>query len=112
MIKTKLDKFKKKYEKKQNVIICDSLPSIEYWFLIHYLDTNKHYSTSESVIKDLRKHIKCFDKKGSFLSNSDWVKKMVDDGKIELACQRAKFYEDKGGSYSKIYKAIELLKKQ
>lgn len=110
--KSKLDKFKKKYEKKQNVIICDSMPSIEYWFLIHYLDTNKHYPTSSSVIKDLIKHIPNFSKNESFLENCSWVKDMVCEGKINLACKRAKLYENKEGSYSKIYKAIELLTKK
>ena len=31
---------KAKYAGKKNVILCDSLPSIEFWFLIHYLDTS------------------------------------------------------------------------
>src|SRR5574344_440752 len=34
--KQKLERLRKKYEKKKNVILCDSLPSIEYWFLLHY----------------------------------------------------------------------------
>ena len=34
----KLDTFRKKYGKNENVIICDSLPSIEYWFLLHFAD--------------------------------------------------------------------------
>lgn len=108
--KTKFDKFRKKYEKDKNVIICDSMPSVEYWFLIHYLDTNKHYPTSASVVKDLTKYILNFSKNESFLGNSTWVKDMVIDGKMDLACKRAKFYENKERSYSKIYKAIELLK--
>lgn len=109
--KSKLNKFKKKYEKKQNVIICDSMPSIEYWFLIHYLDSNKLYPTSDSVIKDLTKYIQNFSKKESFLENSTWVKDMVSDEKIDLACKRAKLYENKEGSYSRVYKAIEILRK-
>lgn len=110
--KIKLEKFRNKYEKKTNVIICDSMPSIEYWFLIHYLDTNKHYATSGAVIKDLHKYIKNFSKKDSFLNDDTWVKDLTADGRLETACKRAEQYEDAGGSYSKIYKAIELLKKQ
>lgn len=34
--------FKKKYENNANVILCDSLQSIEYWFLLHFEDTCRH----------------------------------------------------------------------
>ncbi len=109
--KTKLKKIRTKYEKRHNVIICDSMPSIEYWFLIHYMDTNKHYPTSSSVIKDLSKYIQNFAKNETFLNNTIWVKELISDGKTDIACKRARHYENKEGSYSKIYKAIELLKK-
>lgn len=109
--KTKLEKFKSKYQKRQDVIICDSMPSIEYWFLIHYLDTNKHYPTSASVIRELSKFITNFSKNETFLSSPTWVKEMISDDKIDLACKRAIQYENADGSYSRIYKAIELLKK-
>ena len=109
--KTKLEKFKSKYQKRQDVIICDSMPSIEYWFLIHYLDTNKHYPTSASVIRELSKFITNFSKNNDFLTNPTWVKEMISDDKIDLACKRAIQYENADGSYSRIYKAIELLKK-
>lgn len=32
----------KKYENNANVILCDSLQSIEYWFLLHFEDTCRH----------------------------------------------------------------------
>jgi len=41
--KKKLNRLVKKYIRKENVIFCDSLPSIEYWFLIHYKNTNKYF---------------------------------------------------------------------
>ena len=109
--KTKLEKFKSKYQKRQDVIICDSMPSIEYWFLIHYLDTNKHYPTSASVIRELNKFITNFSKNETFHSSPTWVKEMISDDKIDLACKRAIQNENADGSYSRIYKAIELLKK-
>ncbi|MFO7789767.1 MAG: RloB family protein, partial [Bacteroidales bacterium] len=34
--KSELLKFKRKYKDNKNVIICDSLPAIEFWFLLHY----------------------------------------------------------------------------
>ena len=38
----KMVSFKKKYENNANVILCDSLQSIEYWFLLHFEDTCRH----------------------------------------------------------------------
>lgn len=35
----KMVSLKKKYENNPNVILCDSLQSIEYWFLLHFEDT-------------------------------------------------------------------------
>lgn len=106
--KAKMDKFIRKYDNNSNVLICESLPSIEFWFLIHYLDTNRQFPTSSSVIKELHKYIPAFDKSDSFLSNESWVKALIE--KLDLACERAKKYENMEGSYSKIYKVIELLK--
>ena len=64
--KAKLDAMRRKYANKDSVIICDSMPSIEFWFLIHFLNTNKYYASSHDVIKVLRKYIKNFDKHESF----------------------------------------------
>jgi hypothetical protein len=32
----KLEQLKNKYRKNKNLLFCNSLPSIEYWFLLHY----------------------------------------------------------------------------
>ncbi len=106
--KAKMGKFIDKYRKNKNVLICKSLPSIEFWFLIHFKDTNKSFPTSASVIEELHKFIPSFDKSDSFLSNKSWVKDLI--GKMELACERAKKYESSEGSYSEVYRVIELLK--
>ena len=42
----KMAALKKKYEKNGNVILCDSLQSIEYWFLLHFEDTCRHFLDS------------------------------------------------------------------
>jgi hypothetical protein len=46
--KQRLAKFRTKYAKNNNVILCDSMPSIEFWFLLHYLNTNRHFGTSKT----------------------------------------------------------------
>jgi len=101
----KFKQFKKKYTKNKNVIICDSLPSIEFWFLLHFVQTNKSYNNSKSVEKELLKFISSYDKTKGFLENSKWVEKLIEnlDDAVTYA-QNMDIVE--GVSYSNIYKAI------
>jgi len=101
----KFQQFKKKYAKNKNVIICDSLPSIEFWFLLHFVQTNKSFTNSRSVEIELLKHINHYDKSKTFLENGKWVEKLVNnlDDAVSYA-QNMDVVE--GGSYSNIYKAI------
>ena len=105
--KAKLDAMRRKYANKDSVIICDSMPSIEFWFLIHFLNTNKYYASSHEVIKALRKYIKDFDKHESFLSRDKWVHELLANEGLEKAIKRAKELGTTGESYSNLYKAFE-----
>ncbi len=105
--KKKVEALKKKYEGKKNVILCDSLPSVEYWFLLHYEDTNRFFQNSAAVEKALKPHIEGYEKSESFLSKKKWVQDMLADDKLQTAIDRAKKYESEDGSYSNVYKAIE-----
>ncbi len=110
--KAKVIALKKKYANKKNVILCDSLPSMEYWFLLHYEDTNKHFPNSHAAEKELQSFIPAYEKTESFLQNQKWVEDMSSDGKLDSAIGRAKKYENEQGSYSNVYKAIEILSRQ
>lgn len=103
----KVEALKKKYASKKNVVLCDSLPSIEYWFLIHYEDTNRHFANSHAVEVTLRSYINDYEKKEVFLKNPKWVANMISEGKMDNAIARAKAYEESGSSHSRVYKAIE-----
>lgn len=103
----KVEALKKKYANKKNVVLCDSLPSIEYWFLIHYDDTNRHFANSHAAEIALRSYINNYEKKEVFLKNPKWVADMISEGKMDNAIARAKAYDGSGGSYSRVYKAIE-----
>lgn len=103
----KVDALKRKYANKKDVVLCDSLLSIEYWFLIHYEDTNRHFANSHVAEVALRSYIYNYEKKEIFLKNSKWVADMISENKMDNAIVRAKAYENSGGSYSRIYKAIE-----
>lgn len=105
----KLAALKAKYAGKKNVILCDSLPSIEFWFLIHYLDTNRHFANSHEAERELRTFISQYEKTATFLKNRRWVEDLVSDGKLDTAILRAKHYESLHGSCSNIYKAIEFV---
>lgn len=102
---TKFQQFKKKYAKNKNVIICDSLPSIEFWFLLHYVQINKSFNHSKAVEKELLKHISAYDKTKTFLENRKWVEELTE--KLDVAVSYAQNLDsDEAMSYSNIYKAI------
>lgn len=86
-----------------DVLICNSNPSIAYWFLLHY---EKKYGamTAENAFKSLQKHIKNYDKTEQFLQNEKWVADMLPH--LDLACQRAKDNTNQP-SYSNVYKIFE-----
>ena len=109
--KKKLDSIRKKYATKKNVILCDSLTSIEYWFLLHFENTNKFFKDSAATEAELKKHIPDYEKKKKFLQNAKWVEDLCAEDKYAEAIRRASEFGMEGGSYSNIYKAFELFAK-
>lgn len=84
-------------------------PSIEFWFLIHFLDTNRRFQNSSETETLLKNYIEGYRKTKTFLEKEKWVADLCSDGKLETAIQRAKQYSDRSGSYSNVYKAFEML---
>lgn len=109
--KKKLESIRKKYAKKKKVVLCDSMTSIEYWFLLHFENTNRHFKDSSATEQELRKHIVDYEKKVKFLQNLKWVSDLCADNKLETAISRAQAFGHNGESYSDVYKAFELLDK-
>lgn len=107
--KERLETMRSKYAKNSRVLLCDSMPSIEYWFLLHYVNTNRHFGTSKAVITELAKHIKEFDKTEAFLKNQKWVDEMSADNRLENAVQRAVAFGTNGASYTNVWKAMQEL---
>lgn len=105
--KARLIALKKKYEKSKRVILCDSQPSIEYWFLLHYLKTNRFFGTSKAVVDELVKYVERFEKTNVFLRNPKWVEDLCNNGKLKDALERAISYGEQGPSYSNVWKAIK-----
>lgn len=105
----KLYALHKKYENNSSVLLCDSMPSIEFWFLLHYKNTTRHYGTSKAVIKELKKYIPQYDKAEQFLSNPKWVAEMSGEGRQERACSIADNTSKENESYTTVQKAIMML---
>jgi hypothetical protein len=109
--KERLGRLKNKYIKNRNVIFCDSFPSIEYWFLLHYISKCPHYNSSKTVEVKLRKYISDYAKTTSFLEKEKWVKDMSSEiGSLLNACILAKKNNSNEKSYTNVYKVIEKLK--
>lgn len=113
--KKHLEEMKKAYASEDDkVFICDSMPSIEFWFLLHYLETSKQFQTSDKVVQVLRHYMPAFQKRSTFLEKVQWVKDLCADNKLQLAYNRAETLgkNPEVTSYSNIYNAIKLFKEQ
>ena len=101
---------KDKYASNDKVFICDSMPSIEFWFLLHFLETSRFFNDSNEVSNILRRYIPAFQKHSFFLEKVHCVSDLCADDKLATACSRANFLSQnqQAKSYSNIFKAIEL----
>ena len=48
-----------------NVIICESMPSIEFWFLLHFTKSTRNFENAKQVFTSWQRHMKNYDKKAS-----------------------------------------------
>jgi ribosomal protein S18 len=104
-----LEQLKNKFRKNKNLILCDSLPSIEYWFLLHYENTNRYFIDFKAVENSLRKYINDYEKTIQFLEKEKWVSDLCAENKLNKAIVRAKQLDSENGSYSNMYKAFDVL---
>ncbi|MBW8334125.1 MAG: RloB family protein [Prolixibacteraceae bacterium] len=81
----KYNKILAKYRKRTDVVICESMPSIEFWFLLHYIKTTRNFQNAGEVLKELKKYIPAFSKESSFLEKQKWVEELCGDGKLTTA---------------------------
>ena len=108
----KWNDIRRKYADNASVILCDSLPSIEYWFLLHYENTNRHFGTSRAVADELKRFIPAYDKTEHFLQNPRWVAEMINEGRQETARTRAEAFGPEGESYTNVYKVIDVIEEE
>ncbi len=86
----KFKRFKLKYSSYPEVLICETMPSIEFWFLLHYVCTTREFKNSNEAIIELKKHIPDYSKKKIYLEQKDWVEKLFENGKLESAKSNSK----------------------
>jgi hypothetical protein len=119
----KVEKFKKlvsKYKHSRKVMICETMPSIEFWFLLHFTKTTREFGTAEEVTCQLLKHIAGFSKDEAFLRIAKWVVDLCANGKLNKALEYARDIlkqkeQEVVGShfpYTKVQLAIEKFKEK
>lgn len=130
--KTNLEKYNRflkqiqSFIDKGNVALCPSMPSFEYWFMLHFKNTTRLVRTCEGMVKELKpymssyfskKNINLFKvlKSNQYMEKPNWVRNLCADGKLDAAIKRA---EDnikaaeanndlKNQSYSYVYKVFK-----
>lgn len=110
-----------------SVTICPSMPSIEYWFLLHFEDyTGLIKSCGKKMQKLLSPHMAPYFpsankklinilKDRKYIEKPDWVINLCSDGKLDTAIKRAEenieAAEESGDlnkqSYSYVYKVFQ-----
>ena len=130
--KTKLEKheaFEKQFQAEISngtVTLCPSMPSIEYWFLLHFKNYTKLLKNYREVSNVLAPHLRqCFGnpqvrlkkllKNEENLKDAMWVEKLCANGKLALAIERAENNintavtagEIESQSYSYVYKVFK-----
>lgn len=82
------------------VVLCPSMPCIEYWFYLHFCDDTSFYRNYQRVSGVLAPFLKsCFPnpgisfknlmKKGKYLQDSTWVYNLIHRGDMNMAMERA-----------------------
>ena len=108
------------------VTICPSMPSIEYWFLLHFVDYTKLLKDYGAAANRLAPYLKpCFPdptkplkkllKMEKYLRVSTWVEILCADGKLSVAIERAEKNIDaaveagelENQSYTFVYKVFK-----
>ncbi|MBO7565941.1 MAG: RloB domain-containing protein [Bacteroidales bacterium] len=86
--------------KNGSIILCPSMPCIEYWFLLHFTNYKQLIPTCEDVDKKLEPFMKSYFseikmdfidilKSEKHLKDPSWVANLCADGKLEKAITRA-----------------------
>lgn len=65
----KFKKYRDKINKLENATVLINNPCLEFWFLLHYKNTSKRFSACIDAERDLREHIKDYEKTQKYFKN-------------------------------------------
>jgi predicted ATP-dependent endonuclease of OLD family len=114
------ERLRNKYKGIDEVLICESMPSIEFWFLLHFKFTTKEFMLCEEVVAELKNHIEVYSKSAKNLQTKKWFNILMENNGLVAA----KINAEKGlrlynagnvGEYfpfTKIHLAIKEFEKQ
>lgn len=71
------EKFVRKYKSKDEVLICETMPAIELWFLLHFTYTTREFPNCVQVERELKRYLPEYEKRKSFLEKKAWFEEMV-----------------------------------
>jgi len=83
-------RLKEKVLKKGNVIVIVNNPCIEFWFLLHFEKTAKLFTDCNSAEKQLKKHLKDYEKTRKYFTKQDNDIYLKLKGNIKTALENSK----------------------
>lgn len=83
--KVQFETFKAKFKDNDKVAIFETMPSLEFWFLLHFQYTTRPFRNAEEAEKELKKHLPNYEKTKKFLGQDNWVKVLCEDGNLQQA---------------------------
>lgn len=108
----KLEQIRHKHRNNRNIVFCNSMPSIEYWFLLHHEHTNRYFKDAKAAEIALKKYIKDYEKTTQFLEKEKWVQDLCYGNKLNEAIKRSKRFESEHALCTNIHEAFDVLLKE
>ena len=111
--KDRFNKLIKDYKNEERVMICETMPSIEFWFLLHYQYTTRPFRNSNEAENALKKYLPDYNKSKVYLENDKWFNELISENKQENAKENAirllseKDANNKHFPFTKVHIAIE-----
>ncbi|MDG5800175.1 RloB domain-containing protein [Marinilabiliaceae bacterium ANBcel2] len=118
--KNKFDQLVKKYSGYDEVLICDSMPSIEIWFLLHFIYTTQEFTCYNEIERVLKGQLPDYEKTKNYLMQERWFEVLIANGGFAKAIIHSKrlmkqYSEEDVGQYfpfTKMHLAIDEFEKQ
>lgn len=118
--KKKFDELVKRYSGYEEVLICESMPSIEIWFLLHFAFSTQEFTSFKDIERVLKEKLPDYEKTKEFLMQERWFKDLIANGGLAKAMLYSKrllkqYTEEDVGQYfpfTKMHLAIDEFEKQ